>query len=116
MDKCKQWLISDMSWRNVGQLNYTKVCLTWQEKLEGKSVLAVCQSAWETERNCKGSEQASYHLMCERDHDICVPLSAIETELLKYCSSSVQSVSFDLLVTPQKPWQFTLISDYEIKT
>lgn len=39
-----------------------------------------------------------------------VPLSATERVLLKYCSSTVQSVSPILLVTPQKPWQFTLIS------
>lgn len=30
--------------------------------------------------------------------------------LLKYCSSTVQEVSFTLLVTPQKPLQFTLIA------
>lgn len=44
-----------------------------------------------------------------------VPLSATESELLKYCSSSSQSVSFTLLVTPQDPWQFTLIAEQHKK-
>lgn len=37
-------------------------------------------------------------------------MSATETVLLKYCSSTVHSGSFDLVVTPQKPLQFTLIA------
>lgn len=39
---------------------------------------------------------------------ISLPVSATETVLLKYCSSTVHSVSFDFVVTPQNPLQFTL--------
>ncbi len=42
--------------------------------------------------------------------NISIPLSATETVLLKYCSSTVHAVSFTLLVTPQKPLQFTLMA------
>lgn len=41
---------------------------------------------------------------------ISLPVSATETVLLKYCSSTVHSVSFDFVVTPQKPLQFTLMA------
>ncbi|TNN42048.1 hypothetical protein EYF80_047795 [Liparis tanakae] len=40
-----------------------------------------------------------------------VPLSATDTVLLKYCSSSAHAVSFSLLVTPQNPLQFTLMAE-----
>lgn len=50
---------------------------------------------------------------CKREqvmNQLTAPLSATESVLLKYCSSTIQAVSLLLLVTPQKPWQFTLIS------
>lgn len=42
--------------------------------------------------------------------ELILPLSETEVVLLKYCSSTVHAVSLTLLVTPQKPLQFTLIA------
>ena len=39
-----------------------------------------------------------------------LPLSATDRVLLKYCSDSVQDVSFSLLEIPHDPWQFTLMA------
>lgn len=39
-----------------------------------------------------------------------IPLSATDSVLLKYCSSTMQALSLTLLETPQEPWQLTLMA------
>ena len=41
---------------------------------------------------------------------LCLPFSATDTVLLKYCSSTAQSQSLALVVTPQNPLQFNLMA------
>lgn len=114
MDKCKQWLTVTCLGRMQGDR-----CVQWHNSADspGKRNLKgkLCSPSFrvpgkQLDGDFKKHASCDHHYMCARDRDTWAPLSAIETELLKYCSSSIQSVSCALLVTPLTPWQFTLIA------
>lgn len=98
--------------------------LNSEELIAKRSISQAVQFTRVVEDQCKSSKTVvSCTFLCDRGVPgkseriflwfalnifISLPVSATETVLLKYCSSTVHSVSFDFVVTPQNPLQFTL--------